>query len=93
MTPEEQAIVARCAAAVCGMCDRPDKWQPVRLEDGDYYHVKVNRFDEAGTWCDANAIWYEFADDAAPVFSARDANVPQPAWVDPGTSEAARGKL
>jgi len=45
---------------MCHMCANPDRWQPSRLEDGDYYHVKGNRFDDAGTWCDANAIWHEF---------------------------------
>ncbi len=60
MTPDEAVIVKRCAAAICQMCDTPDKWQPVHLEDGDYYHLKVKRFDEGSQWCDANAIWHEF---------------------------------
>lgn len=60
LTESEVAIVRKCAEAICSMCANRGKWSTARLEDGDYYHLKLNRFDEAGQWCDSNAIWLEF---------------------------------
>lgn len=68
MSASEQAIVARCAAAVCGYCDTPAKWQPAALDEGDWYHKPV-RGNDLPVWCDAGGIWHEFAEAAQPVFS------------------------
>lgn len=60
MTPEEQAIVTRCAFAICWYCGHPDYTPAEEDVDGNWYHRQLKGKKE-DVWCEANLIWGEFS--------------------------------
>ena len=53
--------LAADAAAICNMCDDPQRFEPAVWHDDDgYYHTRKR--DGAELWCDADLLWLAWAE-------------------------------